>query len=59
MNTRLRATLVGLRIAALLTAAVIVIALWHLMSAMPWQLDCVVAAAAALAFAYRFERTAE
>ena len=59
MNTRLRATIVGLRIVALITAAIIVIALWRLMSAMPWQIDCAVAAAAALAFAYRFERTAQ
>ena len=59
MNTRLRAIIVGLRIAAIITAAVIVLGLWHLMLWMPWQLDCVMAAASALVFAYRFERTAE
>ena len=44
MNTRLRAIIVSLRIAAIITAAVIVMALWHLMLWMPWQLDCVMAA---------------
>jgi hypothetical protein len=30
--------------------------LWHLMTVLPWQVDCVIAAASALAFAYKFER---
>jgi hypothetical protein len=59
MNTRLRAIIVSLRIAATITAAVIVMALWHLMLWMPWQLDCAMAVGAALVFAYQFERTAE
>jgi len=46
----------GLRLIAILVVLVVVPLLWRIMSWLPWQVDCLVAAASALAFAYRFER---
>jgi hypothetical protein len=46
----------GLRILALLVIVVVVPLLWRLMLWLPWQMDCLIAAAAAFAFAYKFER---
>ena len=45
-----------LRIAASLVIILVVPLLWRFMLWLPWQLDCVLAAAAAFAFAYTFER---
>jgi hypothetical protein len=46
----------GLRFLALLVIVVVVPLLWRLMLWLPWQMDCLIAAAAAFAFAYKFER---
>jgi hypothetical protein len=51
-----RALLVTLRVGAILLIVIVVPLLWRLMRWLPWQADCVIAAAAAFAFAYRFER---
>ena len=56
MNTRLRASIVAIRVAALIIMVAGVTALWNFMVWLPWQVDCVIAAAAAFAFAYKFER---
>jgi hypothetical protein len=48
--------IIALRIVAIATMVVTVSLLWHLMTVLPWQVDCVIAAASALAFAYKFER---
>jgi hypothetical protein len=32
-----------------------VVAIWRMMSALPWEIDCLIAAAATLAWAARFE----
>jgi hypothetical protein len=45
-----------LRILAVLAIILVVPLLWRLMLWLPWQVDCVIAAVAALAFAYKFER---
>ena len=52
-----RALLAWLRFGAALSVVIVVPVLWRVMSWLPWQIDCLIAAAAALAFAYRFERT--
>jgi hypothetical protein len=46
----------GLRILAVLVIMFVVPILWRLMLWLPWQVDCLIAAAAAFAFAYTFER---
>ena len=46
----------ALRALAILAIIVVVPLLWRLMLWLPWQLDCVLATAAAFAFAYTFER---
>jgi hypothetical protein len=48
--------IIGLRITALLVTIVVIPALWRLMLWLPWQADCLIAAASSLAFAYAFER---
>ncbi len=50
------ALVISLRIAAILAVILIVPAMWRLMLWLPWQVDCLLAAAAAFAFAYKFER---
>jgi len=56
MNIPARTSIVVIRLAALVVMIATVSALWNLMLWLPWQLDCVLAAVAALAFAYTFER---
>ncbi len=56
MDTRIRASIVTIRMAAIVIMVMSVIALWNFMLWLPWQVDCVIAGAAAFAFAYKFER---
>jgi hypothetical protein len=56
MDTRTRASIITIRIAALVVLAASVAALWNFMLWLPWQVDCVLAMAAAFAYAYTFER---
>jgi hypothetical protein len=56
METRQRASIIIIRLAALVVLMASVAALWNFMLWLPWQLDCLIAAAAAFAFAYKFER---
>ena len=56
MDTPTRASIVVIRLAALVVMIATVAALWNFMLWLPWQIDCVLATAAAFAFAYRFER---
>ena len=51
--------ILGLRLTALALMAILVGLLWRVMAWLPWQVDCLIAAAAAGGFAYRFEREAE
>ena len=53
---RPHAVVISLRIAAILLVILIVPLLWRFMLWLPWQVDCVLATAAAFAFAYKFER---
>jgi len=52
---RLDAIALVIRLGALLLVIIVVPLLWRLMLWLPWQIDCVIATAAAFAFAYRFE----
>jgi hypothetical protein len=56
MNTRMRIVVVSLRLGAIVLMVASAYLLSRLMLWLPWQADCVIAAACALAFAYRFER---
>ena len=56
MDMPTRASIVVIRLAALVVMIATVSALWNFMLWLPWQLDCVLATAAAFAFAYKFER---
>jgi hypothetical protein len=56
MNTRLRIIVVSLRFGAVALMILSAYVLSRVMLWLPWQADCVIAAACALAFAYRFER---
>ena len=56
MDKRGRAAIIVIRFAALVVIIAGVTALWNFMLWLPWQIDCLIAAAAALAFAYKFER---
>jgi hypothetical protein len=56
MDTRTRASIITIRIAALVVLAASVAALWNFMLWLPWQVDCALAMAAAFAYAYTFER---
>ena len=56
MDTRTRASIVAIRLAALIVLIASVAALWNFMLWLPWQVDCALAMAAAFAFAYKFER---
>ena len=56
MPRRTRFILLGLRLGAVASMIVTVYLLSRLMLWLPWQADCVMAAAAAFAFAYKFER---
>ena len=48
--------ILALRGTAILSVILIVPILWRVMLWLPWQVDCLIAAAAACAFAYKFER---
>ena len=56
MDPRTRASIVTMRLAAVVVMIATVLALWNFMLWLPWQVDCVVATAAAFAYAYKFER---
>ena len=56
MDTRTRASIAAIRVAALTVMMASGAALWNFMLWLPWQADCVLATAAAFAFAYIFER---
>ena len=56
MDSRTHRIILSLRIGAVLLMIGVVYLLNRLMLWLPWQADCVVAATAALLFAYRFER---
>ena len=51
-----RAAIIAIRLSALVVFLASVGALWNFMLWLPWQVDCVLAVAAALAYAYKFER---
>jgi hypothetical protein len=48
--------IITIRILAVVVMVASVAALCNFMLWLPWQIDCVIAAAAACAFAYKFER---
>jgi hypothetical protein len=56
MDIGTRASLVTIRLAALVVMIASVAALWNFMLWLPWQVDCVLAMAASFAYAYKFER---
>jgi len=56
MSTHTPASIVTIRVAALIVLVASVAALWNFMLWLPWQIDCVLALAAAFAYAYKFER---
>jgi hypothetical protein len=55
-NININGLIIALRVVAVVVMVVTVSLLWHLMTVLPWQIDCIIAAASALAFAYKFER---
>jgi hypothetical protein len=56
MDKRIRASIITIRLAAVVVMIASVAALWNFMLWLPWPVDCVLATAAAFAFAYKFER---
>jgi hypothetical protein len=56
MNLPPQTPIITIRLAALVVMVASVAALWNFMLWLPWQVDCVLATAAAFAFAYKFER---
>jgi hypothetical protein len=56
MDIGTRASLIAIRLAALVVMIASVAALWNFMLWLPWQVDCVLAMAASFAYAYKFER---
>jgi hypothetical protein len=52
----MRIIVVSLRLGAVVLMVVSAYVLSRVMLWLPWQADCLIAAACALAFAYRFER---
>jgi hypothetical protein len=56
MNSRMRVIVISLRLGAVALMIVSIYLLSRIMLWLPWEADCVIAAACALAFAYRFER---
>jgi hypothetical protein len=56
MDSQMRLIVISLRLGAVTLMIATVYLLSRVMLWLPWQADCVIAAAAALAFAYRFER---
>ncbi len=51
-----RASIVVIRLSAIIVMVASVASLWNFMLWLPWQVDCALATAAAFAFAYKFER---
>jgi hypothetical protein len=51
-----RPVIIAIRILAAVVMVASVAALCNVMLWLPWQIDCVIAAAAAWGFAYKFER---
>jgi len=51
-----RVSIIVIRVAALVVLIASVGALWNFMLWLPWQVDCILGVAAALAYAYTFER---
>ena len=56
MDIPTRASIVAIRLAAIIVIVATMAAWWNVMLWLPWQIDCAVATAAAFAFAYTFER---
>ena len=56
MTIPTRASIVVIRLAAIIVMIASVASLWNFMLWLPWQVDCALATAAAFAFAYKFER---
>jgi hypothetical protein len=56
MQNHARLVIGFIRTAAVIVMLVSVMAIWNLMLWLPWQLDAIIAGAASLAFAYKFER---
>ena len=56
MDAHSRWPIIAIRIAAVIVMIASVASLWNFMLWLPWQIDCGIAAAAAFAFAYKFER---
>ena len=56
MHTDTSVIIAVLRVAAVVVMLFTVMALWNFMQWLPWQIDCLIAAVASLAFAYKFER---
>ena len=56
MNLSPRASIVVIRVSAIIVMMASVASLWNVMLWLPWQVDCALATAAAFAFAYKFER---
>jgi len=56
MDSRMRLIIISLRLGAVALMIASVFLLSSIMLWLPWQADCAIAAASALAFAYRFER---
>ena len=51
-----RASIITMRLAAIVVMIATVAALWNFMLWLPWPVDCLIAMAVALGFAYKFER---
>jgi hypothetical protein len=58
MDRRMRLVILGLRLGAVTLMISTTYLLSGLMLSLPWQVDCMIAAAAAATFAYTFERKA-
>ena len=56
MTHHIRGLIISLRVFFVAIMVLTVSLLWHLMTRLPWQIDCVIAAISALAFSYKFER---
>lgn len=56
MKLPTHASIVTIRLAAIIVMIASVAALWNFMLWLPWQVDFALATAAAFAFAYKFER---
>lgn len=56
MTLPTRASIVVIRLAAIIVMVASVAALWNFMLWLPWHVDVAIATAAAFAFAYKFER---